>query len=122
MPQRDQKQLRAFPSSELHRRDEIAIGSHQYNDLYLSLQGETGDVETDAHVDTLLPDVRLEIIGADFDSRPLLPEHASFETPSFLKQLTESQRKEWLAGKRRLHSLVSRGEGAPPEVDQSAAS
>ena len=65
--ERDKKELRAFASGEFHRRDKISIPSHENNHIDLLLQRQRRNVETNTHVDTLLADVRNQILRGELN-------------------------------------------------------
>lgn len=59
---RDQYNLNAFPSCELHSRNEIAISGNQNNPVNNPFAGQPGNVEPDFHIHMLLLQIGLEVI------------------------------------------------------------
>jgi hypothetical protein len=116
-----QNQLSPLPPRKFHGRNEVAVGCYEDNHLRVLFQCQARDVEADAHVDTLLPNVRFQGSCVDLDSRPRSLQYASLESPAFEVKLSESQRKERLLRQSCLKPLVPRGRLGFSEVDEAAA-
>ena len=62
LPEWIKDELHAFSPSELCSRNEIRIAGNEDDDVSLALQRDRGDIQTDTHVDALLPQGRREVI------------------------------------------------------------
>ena len=63
MAQCDKKALRALATGKLHGGNKITVARHKHNERRQFFQAQAGHVEADAHVDALLIDDRLDVIG-----------------------------------------------------------
>ena len=61
MPECAQPNAQPFPPSKPHRRNHVGVPADEHHRLYQALQRERGDVESDAHVHALLPQIRDEV-------------------------------------------------------------
>ena len=64
-PKRIKQYSQAFPPGELHRGNEVRVSRHQDDRRHQPLESQRSDVETDSHVDPLLPDFRSDVLGDD---------------------------------------------------------
>ena len=55
LPQRIQDELYPLAAGKLGRGHKVCIAGHENNDACLALEGDGRDIETDPHIDALLP-------------------------------------------------------------------
>src|SRR5688572_19230802 len=91
MPECHQNELRSLPPCKLHGGHKVAVRSDKNNELHLFLQREARNVQADPHVDPLLSDARLDVVGTDLDPWTLLLQYTPAKAPSFMQELTKSK-------------------------------
>lgn len=64
-PQRIENEIDTLSAGEFCGRDKIAISSDQDNPIYLLLETDSGDVQTNPHVDTFLTDIQRKVLVSE---------------------------------------------------------
>jgi hypothetical protein len=86
MAQSNQEQLRAFTPRKFHRWHEVAIARHEHEDIGMSIEGNRRNVQPEAHIHTLLLNVRFEIRRSESHACVLLRQSFPVEPSSRKKQ------------------------------------
>lgn len=81
----NQEKLRPLSPGEFHCGNEVAVCGDQDDHLRLMLQRQAGDVESNPHVNALLPNTRHDVGGFDFHAWTLLAQYLWLEMPALVK-------------------------------------
>lgn len=119
---RTEKKLCTFAPSKLHGRDKVAVAGNEHNDLNLSFQRQSSNIHADAHIDTLLTDLWIQIFCTNLYSGPFgFIERTRPDCPALKCQLTEAKRHVWLLRKLVKETTRSLRYGGSAELHCSAA-